>query len=389
MSTRFAFFFAASLSLGCGSTSEEATTPSLPENAAAAQADYAELVAAVYEDSVVDALALKTAVDAFLTDPTDTTLEAAKDAWLAARESYLQSEVFRFYDGPIDMPNGGPEGQVNAWPLDESYIDYVEGNETAGLISDTSVAITTEALIAANEAGGETNIATGFHAIEFLLWGQDLSDTGPGARPASDFQDGGRASADRRRLYLQTVTDLLITDLTAVRDAWAAGQANYRQDFEAAEPGEALRRILTGMTKLTGFETGGERLQTAYDSRDQEDEHSCFSDNTHRDMVQDIVGIRNVWKGDYTRTSGERLEGVGIEDVVRVTDPTLADTISAQVETCLSLANALQPPFDQEIAADNAAGRERVMKLITALRALATSYESIFMLYELAVPADE
>ncbi|MBT9560584.1 MAG: iron-regulated protein [Myxococcales bacterium] len=389
MSTRFALFFVASLSLGCGSSSDDAATTALPENAADAQSDYAELVAAVYEDSVVDAVALKTAIDAFLAGPTDTTLEAARDAWLTARESYLQSEVFRFYDGPIDMPNGGPEGQVNAWPLDESYIDYVEGNETSGLISDSSVAITTEALVEANEAGGETNIATGFHAIEFLLWGQDQSETGPGARPASDFQDGGRESADRRRLYLQTVTDLLVTDLTAVRDAWVAGKVNYRQDFIAVEPGEALRRILTGMTKLTGFETGGERLQTAYDSRDQEDEHSCFSDNTHRDMVQDIVGIRNVWKGDYTRTSDAKVDGVGIEDVVRATQPTLADTISAQVETCLSLANALQPPFDQEIAADNAAGRDRVMKLITALRALSTSFESVFTHYGLAVPAAE
>ncbi len=389
MSCRYALCFTVTLSLGCGTSTEEKGTSSLPDKAASAQSDYADLVLAVYEDTVADAKAMKTAIGTFLTDPTDSTLEAARDAWLTARESYLQSEVFRFYDGPIDMPDGGPEGQVNAWPLDESYIDYVEGNETAGLIADSSAAITSDALIAANEAGGETNIATGFHAIEFLLWGQDRSDTGPGARPASDFQDGGRANADRRRQYLDVVTELLVLDLTAVRDAWSTGQANYRADFLAAEPGEAVRRILTGMTKLTGFETGGERLQTAYDSRDQEDEHSCFSDNTHRDMVQDIVGIRNVWVGDYTRTNGTTLEGVGIDEVVRETDTALADAISAQIETCLTLANSLQPPFDLEIAADNTAGRDRVMKLITALRALARSYESLFVLYGLAVPAEE
>ena len=56
--------------------------------------------------------------------------------------------------------------------------------------------ITAEALTAANEEGGETNISTGWHAIEFLLWGQDLSATGPGARPATDYTTA--PNAERR-----------------------------------------------------------------------------------------------------------------------------------------------------------------------------------------------
>lgn len=29
--------------------------------------------------------------------------------------------------------------------------------------------------------GVQANVATGYHAIEFLLWGQDLNGTNPGA----------------------------------------------------------------------------------------------------------------------------------------------------------------------------------------------------------------
>ena len=144
--------------------------------------------------------------------PTDATLEAAKEAWLTARDDYGPTEAFRFYDGPIDNPDDGPEGQINAWPMDEAYVDYVEGDASAGIVNDTAGVpeITTDVIVAANEEGGETNISTGWHAVEFLLWGQDLSDDGPGEpaghrlhdraqrRPARHLPEAGHPAADRR-----------------------------------------------------------------------------------------------------------------------------------------------------------------------------------------------
>lgn len=362
-----------------------------PAEAGAAQTTYAEIVLASYDDSITEALALKSAIDAFVAAPTENTLTAARQAWLDSREPYLQTEVYRFYGGPIDNDDDGPEGQINAWPLDEAYIDYIDGGSTTGIIGDSEQEISAAALTELNEQGGEKNIATGYHAIEFLLWGQDLSEDGPGNRPVSDYTtDSADGNHERRADYLTTVAELLVADLQQVRDAWADGVAdNYRSEWNSITPEAALSRAMTGMIILSGFETGGERLQTALDSGDQEDEHSCFSDNTHRDMIQDIRGIRNVWVGEYVGIDGSTVSGTGIRDVVAAAEPQLAASITEQVDESLRLAEALQTPFDREIALGNTEGRGRVVDLVQSLQAQEDLLEEAFLAFGFAVPSVE
>lgn len=376
---------AASGALGCSSDDE-------PDSSRAVISTYSEIVLASYEDAVSGARELDEAIGVLVEEPSEANLEAARDAWLAAREPYLQTEVYRFYNGPIDNLDDGPEGLINAWPLDENYIDYVEGDPNAGIINDPSMDIDAESLAALNEAGSEANIATGYHAIEFLLWGQDLSADGPGDRPYTDYVTDGSGTAanqDRRALYLSTVSTQLIANLEFVRDAWAEDETdNYRAEFESVPAREALGRLLSGMIILTGFETGGERLQAALTTAEQEDEHSCFSDNTHRDMIQDIQGIQNVWRGEYRALDGTRISGTGVGDRVREEDPDLADELDARIEESLRLANALEPPFDQEIRNENPEGRARVTELIDSLNVQKDLLEDVFQLFDLTVPED-
>jgi putative iron-regulated protein len=360
------------------------------EVAAEARVTYAEIAFASYEDSHASAAELDTALRALVDDPSQANLDAARSAWLASREPYLQTEVYRFYGGPID-DDDGPEGLLNAWPLDENYIDYVADDPTTGIINDPDQVISTEELAGLNEAGGEKNIATGYHAIEFLLWGQDLSADGPGDRPYTDYVTGGDGTAenqDRRGEYLLTVSDLLLDHLSGLADAWSEGDVtNYRAEFLRIEPEETLERILTGMILLTGNETGGERLQAALSAQEQEEEHSCFSDNTHRDMIQDVQGVLNVWNGSYTRTDGSEVSGIGIADVVRAENRVLAADVDDKLNECLELANALVPPFDREIAppADDE-GYNRVLALIVALNDAAELFEDAFRGFDLQVP---
>jgi putative iron-regulated protein len=377
---------------GCGSDDAAPATSGLPANAAQAAPTYAAIAHASYVDSLDAAQSLDDAVNAFVQSPSAMTRDAARQAWLAAREPYLQTEVYRFYDGPIDNPEDGPEGMVNAWPLDEAFIDYVDGDAGAGIVNNTAVTIDTATLTSMNESGGEENIATGFHAIEFLLWGQDLSETGPGARPHTDYVVGAQGTAqnqDRRGTYLTTASRLLVGHLGDLVAAWSDSSGNYRAEFVASGAKESLRRILTGMIVLSGFETGGERLQTALDSGDQEDEHSCFSDNTHRDMVQDIRGIQNVWSGSYTKLDGVSVTGVGIRAVVESADPALAAQLDATIGESARLANALVPPFDREISPGNAEGRGRVQALVTSLREQEEQLQRVFRLFGLTVPVVE
>ncbi|RZJ06799.1 MAG: iron-regulated protein, partial [Haliea sp.] len=248
--------------------------PAATVNAHAVAAHYAALVQATYDDTLGAATRLQTAVKAFTDAPSDAGLKAARKAWLDAREFYGQTEAFRFYSGPIDDAKG-PEGQINAWPMDESYVDYVKDAPNAGLINKKG-AITKKRLAGLNERNGEENIATGWHAIEFMLWGQDLSQTGPGERSFEDFVDGRKPNADRRRQYLNVVTELLIDDLSFLSKSWAPAAKNYRARFEKGGM-ESVRKIFVGLGSLSRGELAGERLEVALASQDQEDEHSCFS----------------------------------------------------------------------------------------------------------------
>ena len=328
---------------------------------------YAALVHANYTDALSTARAMQQAIDAFLTNPSEQTQNAAKNAWRTARESYGTTEAFRFYGGPIDDDNG-PEGRLNAWPMDESYVDGVKGNESAGLINDRSFAISRDSLASMNEQGGEENIATGYHAIEFLLWGQDLSETGPGDRSFTDFVDDKAPNADRRRQYLRTVTGILIDDLEYLVKAWRPGsRINYRARF-VADGQESLRKMFVAMGSLSRGELAGERLEVALNSQDQEDEHSCFSDNTHRDAVLNATGIENVWLGRYKRADGSVMQGPSPRDLVAAKDAALAERTSQQIAKSVASAQAIQAPFDREIIGGrDAPGRQRIQATVNSL----------------------
>lgn len=327
---------------------------------------YAALVHAAYSDTLAAAQALQAAIATFIAAPSAEGLDAARKAWLAAREFYDQTDAFRFYGGPID-DDQGPEGRINAWPIDESYIDAVQGKPKAGLVNNPKLQITKANLAKANERGGEENISTGWHAIEFLLWGQDHSETGPGDRPFTDYVDGKAPNADRRRQYLTVVTALLLDDLGGLVRAWAPGQRNYRARFEKGGQ-ESVRKMIVGLGSLSRGELAGERMEVALNSQDQEDEHSCFSDNTHRDIVNNAQGILNVWLGQYKRRDGSTLAGPGLRDLVAARQPELAERTTAQIAASVAAAEAIQAPFDREIVgAKDAPGRLRIQKTIDSL----------------------
>ena len=334
-------------------------------SAATVARHHAALVHASYSDTLAAAQNMQTAIAAFVKAPSADGLQAARQAWLDAREFYGQTEAFRFYGGPIDDDNG-PEGQINAWPMDEAYVDYVQGKPKAGMVNNPKVKITKAALSKANERGGEENVSTGWHAIEFLLWGQDLSESGPGERSFEDYVVGKSENAQRRARYLTVATELLVDDLAGLVKAWAPGNAkNYRAKFE--KDGQAsVRKMIVGLGSLSRGELSGERMEVALNSQDQEDEHSCFSDNTHRDIVTNALGIQNVWLGQYQRRDGSLLKGPGLRDLVAAQDAALAEKTSAQIAASVAGAQAIPAPFDQAIA-KGAPGRPAIEKTVASL----------------------
>ncbi|WP_349571762.1 imelysin family protein [Azotobacter salinestris] len=394
---------------GCDDKKEPASSqtvaPAAIAPAATAQTDeaaaravvkhYADLALAVYSDALSSAKALQQAVDALLAKPDANTLQAARAAWIAARVPYMQSEVFRFGNPVVDEW----EGQLNAWPLDEGLIDYVAadyqhalGNPgaTANIVANTEIQvgeekvdvteISGETLASLNElAGSEANVATGYHAIEFLLWGQDLNGTAPGAgqRPASDYLAGEGCSGghcERRRAYLKAVTDLLVNDLAYMVGQWQPQAAdNYRASLEQEPAANGLRKMLFGMGSLSLGELAGERMKVPLEANSTEDEQDCFSDNTHNAHFYDGKGIRNVYLGEYRRLDGSLLSGPSLSSLVAKADARADATLKADLEASEARLQALVDSaakgrhFDQLIAADNAAGQQLVRDAIAAL----------------------
>ena len=361
---------AATIAAGVALGAPSVTVAGPSDDARAVVDHYADGVHAAYAASLESATELDAAIDAFLADPTDETLEAAKQAWLAARDDYGLTEAFRFYGGPIDNETDGPEGLINAWPLDEVYIDYVEGDPEAGVINDpdTYPTIDAELLTSLNEQGGEANISTGWHAIEFLLWGQDLSTDGPGNRPVTDYTTA--ENADRRATYLAVTSDLLLEHLTGLVEAWAPDAENYRAEFVAGDPNESLTMILTGIGELTRGELAGERMYVAYEQRSQEDEHSCFSDNTTADLLANARGIDMVLTGVYPGG----VEGPGLMVLFEVADADAAAALREAVDASLADLEAIPAPFDQHLVdgvPDDDPGRASVLTAVEALEAQA------------------
>ncbi|WP_413284550.1 imelysin family protein [Vibrio sp. MA40-2] len=357
---------------------------------------YTDLAHAVFSDALTTAEQLDSSISAFLKSPSEETFQQVKNAWYESRVPYQQTEVFRFGNAIVD----DWEGQLNAWPLDEGLIDYVAsdyqyelGNQgaTANIVANTSVQvgaekidtakITPELIANLNEIGGsEANVASGYHAIEFLLWGQDLNGTGAGAgaRPYTDYVIGEactNGNCERRAEYLKATAELLKTDLAWMVDQWEPNQTNnYRAELLSNSSKDGLRKMLFGMGSLSLGELAGERMKVALEAHSTEDEHDCFSDNTHNSHYYNEQGIYNVYTGTYVQQNGELLAGPSIHDLVKQVDVQSAkqiqsdfDKARAQVGELVNSAEVDGVYFDQLIAANNSKGNELVNDSIKAL----------------------
>lgn len=343
------------------------TDPSAYQYDGKAQVEaYIDLVKASYARAASDAKVLQKAVDALLASPSEATLADARKAWVAARPAYMRTEAFRFYDGPIERV----EEEINAWPLNEAYIDYVQGSPSSGIVNDPSWKLDADELEKKNQKQDEADVTIGWHAVEFLLWGQDLSATGPGNRPYTDYV-AGQGNNDRRRTYLKIATDSLVKELDELEETWADDdQDGPAARFRSMPQREAIGRMVNGMAILAGYEMMSERMGVALDSGDQEDEQSCFSDTTKQDFLNDLAGIRQVWTGEADGVSRP-----GLDELVRKLDAPAADRVDALLADTEAKFNALGDPWDSVLASPaGSPQRQAAEQAVASLQALSDGF---------------
>lgn len=368
--------------------------------------NYANIAQAKYEDSLATAKQLEAAIDKFLIQPTESNLDKAKSAWKEARVPYQQSEVYRFGNAAVD----DWEGKVNAWPLDEGLIDYVDssyGSEsdenafyTANIIANPMLKIggidVDASIISASFLADtlqeideiESNVATGYHAIEFLLWGQDLHGTekGSGERPASDYSlvNCTNGNCDRRRDYLESVTELLVADLSDMALAWGK-EGEARTELLEKGPQGGIATMLTGMGSLAYGELAGERIKLGLLLHDPEEEHDCFSDNTHNSHYYDAKGIKNVYFGAYTRVDGTTVQGPSLQSLVKKADPALDKEVQMTIEVTEKAMQVMVDHAKQGNTVDvligegNTGGNQVIQDVVDALVAETKAIEKIIL----------
>jgi len=365
---------------------------------------YAQIALAMYEDAASSAQALKIAVDALSANPTKENLMSARAAWIASRVPYQQTEGLRFGNTVVDEW----EGRVNAWPLDEGLLDYVDPSygETsednplyaANLVANTSIRIGREVLDTTiitkellsqklHEAlGVEANVATGYHAIEFMLWGQDLNGTnaGAGARPVTDFdtENCTNENCARRAHILQVLSELLVDDLNEMVAAWSRG-GQAQTDLANKTTQEGLSVVFTGLGSLSYGELAGERIKLGLILHDPEEEHDCFSDNTHNAHFYNQIGMLALYNGRYTRTDGSIIEGVSVADYVSAKAPEQAKLIAQRMEETRAAMDVMRInaeesgiAYDQMLGANNEAGNAIIQTVVDKLVAQARALEA-------------
>ena len=195
---------------------------------------------------------LGAAVDALIAEPSAEALQAARAAWLAARVPYQQTEAYPLRQRHRRRVGGQGERlaarrgadrlrRPELWrgdrrePLRRDQRHRQPELHALGRRGrrerDHARRCSQETLQEADAI--EANVATGYHAIEFLLWGQDLNGTGPGAgnRPWTDYAAGDACTGgncDRRAAYLKAATDLLLSDLEWMVAQWARRRRRAR-----------------------------------------------------------------------------------------------------------------------------------------------------------------
>ena len=354
--------------------------------------NYSNIAVAKYKDALILAKEMHSSIEKFMNNTNESNFKEVKDSWLKARTIYQQTEVFRFGNPLVD----DWEGKVNAWPLDEGLIDYVDNTNyypsendfsNFNVIANKKLKVEGELIDASvinpkllsnklHEIGGnEANVATGYHAIEFLLWGQDLNgnESGSGNRPYTDFdlEACTNDNCDRRREYLVAASQLLIEDLQYIQSVWSPeGQA--RLDL-LNDQKNGLKRILIGMGSLSYGELAGERMKLGLMLHDPEEEHDCFSDNTHNSHYYNVVGINNVFLGKYKSLDGKVVSGPSISSLLSEVDNGLNKKTKKSIKNTLKSMKKIVKSankgvtYDMLIAEGNEKGNQLIQNAVDSL----------------------
>ena len=363
---------------------------------------YLKLGTTIYHSSLESSKKLDDEITKFLSSPTQQKFAQLKETYRKARIHYQQSEVFRFANPEVDEL----EGRVNAWPVDESYLDYVaitkniaknensqssantKNTHTDNIIASSIIKFAgsqvkingydTSTLRSLHElAGDESKVVTGFHAIEFLLWGQDLNGFkfGAGNRQYTDYlpKNCSGGFCQQRRKLLQAVSNLLVSDLQQMYQLFSSTDSELVKRYSKQPATQLLTNVFSGLGSLAYGELAGERIQLGLLLNDPEEEHDCFSDLTHLSHFQNLVGISKVifFNEDFNKPKKHSLYNL-IKLYHNSQANNLFDAFNKAHQKMTTLYNTAEKQMSYDMMLDkaNPTGKKILTDLVSSLIAL-------------------
>ena len=229
---------------------------------------------------------LQEAVTAFLFDPNLDNLDAAQRVWLSAHQSFLEANFYVSATKP-GMPSAasGSAGQlphmIDAWPMQEGFLDSLQLYPTSGIINDLTLSIDEQTLRNQHGITAAEEVSLGFHAIEFLLWARPITDFPVQSELTADQQNDGlrlhQLSNNRRRETLRLIVKLLHDDIV--------GQ-NQQPAAEAPQPATATTHNLRGAIQAcTEALQSMQRELLLLTPGDEASGHSRFSNSSAQDLL--------------------------------------------------------------------------------------------------------
>jgi hypothetical protein len=298
------------------------------------------------EDIVVRAEAMTATNERLADAPSQANLDAAQDAWRAARVPWKEGEAFAFgpamdsfivaeVDQAIDAAKVEMEIAGTA-TLSESYVDSLGANRK------------------------------GFHAVEYLLFRGD-DDAGVLASLTTDVQ------AARRRDLLVALCQHLERKVSDLRRAWAIDGGQYVTRF--AEPGSSSSAYPTVkavidtlvnesvfLAELVANNKLGKPMGTASGGTPRpEFEESGPSDNSIADMAGNLRSIRNVYLGTRAGAADK-----GISQLVAAQSPGADQAMRDALDGAIGAVEAIPRPYRAALVArlsDVAAAHDAVKML--------------------------
>ena len=320
---------------------------------------YTLLGYAMYSDAFSAVAELWKEIKVFDEAPSEPTFLQARHAWQTSRLAYDRTEVFRFPRSPIEEEN--LEELINAWDVQAGVVE-------ADIIGDPDAfpEISRQVLVQLSRSPEAPGVVTGWHVVEFLLWGP--VGTERDAR-LTKFTDDGLA--DRRRAFLRAAMDLLVFHIGRVRGDWEEeNYDNFAGAFLMERQDVVLGAVFTGISTLTREVMAGERLRAPLADNDPAQLLSRYSDTTTDDLLANLEGLKSIYGGTYVTSHGRPVTGDGFKVLVASVDAALAEALDAALENATAKVEAIPRPLGIVLAEGDPAERATVIAAAEALEAV-------------------